>query len=178
MKTLFATIPIALLPAVFALGGSTQTSVPHAATTVAYVSAQRIFAESTDGKVEVARMQKMQLQKATELRTRQQTLDTLRQQLSKATEGAARAELQQQELQQRTDLEKATMQAQAELQALQRQVQADILSRVKPVIEGLVKGQNVQLVLNADSSVVWAAPGSDLTSAVIERMNSKTMAKQ
>ena len=176
MKTLLATIPIALLPTLFSLGGSAQAPAARPATAVAYVSGQRIFAESTDGKAEVARVQAMQQQKANELKTRQQTLETVRQQLAQATEGAARTQLQQQELQQRADLEKATMQAQAELQALQRQVQADVLSRVKPVIEGLVMGQNVQLVLNADM-VVWAAPGSDLTNAVIERMNSKS-AKQ
>ena len=177
MKTLFATLPIAMLPTLFSLGGSVQAPASRPPTVVAYVSSQRIFAESSDGKAEVARVQTMQLQKANELRTKQQTLETIRQQLAQTTDGTARAPLQQQELQQRTDLERATVVAQAELQALQRQVQADVLARVKPVIEGLVKGQNVQLVLNADTSVVWAAPGADLTSAVIDRMNNRPAPK-
>ena len=174
MKSLLATMPIAL---VFSLAAPGQTPADKPTLTVGYVSSQRIFAESTDGKAEVARAQTIQQQKTIELRSKQQALDALRQQIAQAADGTSRAQLQQQEQQLRADLEKATIQAQAEMQLLQRQVQSDVLARVKPVIADLAKGQNVQLVLNSDTSVVWAAPGLDLTTAVIERMNRTTAPK-
>jgi len=170
MKTLLVTMPIALLPTLLSLAGSAQAPAASPAT-VGYVNGQRIFAESNDGKAEVARMQTIQQQKANELRAKQQALEAVRQQLAQAQDATARVQLLQQEQQLRTDLERAATQTQTELQALQRQVQADVLSRLKPVVEGLAKAQNVQLVLNGDTAVIWAAPGLDLTSAVIERMN-------
>ena len=85
-------------------------------------------------------------------------------------------QLQQQELQQRTDLERATAQAQTEMQNLTRQVQAEFQGRVRGVLAEIVKGQNVQMVLNGDAAVVWSAPGLDLTNAVIERLDGQTAA--
>ena len=43
---------------------------------------------------------------------------------------------------------------------------------MKTVVEELVKGQNIQVVLN-DTTVIWAAPDTDLTAAVIERLNAQ-----
>jgi Skp family chaperone for outer membrane proteins len=153
-----------------------QTPPSRPALSVGYISAQRVFAESADGKTQGARLQALQQQRASELRARQQTLENVRRQVAQATDSAARVQLQQQELQQRTDLERATAQAQQELQTLQRQVQADFQTLVKGVLDELTKGQGLQLVLNADQAVLWSAPGMDLTSAVIERLNSKTAA--
>jgi Skp family chaperone for outer membrane proteins len=138
---------------------------------VAYVSAQRILAEANDAKAEVAKVQTLQQQKSAELRAKQQALDTLRQQLAQATDVSVRVELQQQELQQRTDLDRASAQAQADLQALQRQAQNEVQVRVKSVLNDLSKGEKFQIVLNSDTAIVWAAPGVDLTTAVIERLN-------
>jgi Skp family chaperone for outer membrane proteins len=86
--------------------------------------------------------------------------------------------LQQQESIQRTDLERATAQAQADIQALQRQVQAELLTQVKSILDSVAKEHNFQLVLNAETTVVWAAPGTggDLTTVVIERLNAKSTA--
>ncbi len=145
-------------------------------TPVAYVSGQRIFAESSEGKALRAKLEAQQQQRANEIRTRQQTLEGIRKQLAQATDNATRAQLQQQELQQRTDLERANAQAQSEMQKLQRQVQTEFQGRVREVLAEVTKGQNVQMVLNGDLAVVWSAPGSDLTNAVIERLNSQPAA--
>ena len=153
-----------------------QTPASRPALAIGYVSAQRVFVESAEGKAQGARLQALQQQKAGELRARQQTLENVRRQGAEATESAARAKFLQQESQQRTDLERATAQAQQELQTLQRQVQTDFQGRVKGVLDELTKGQGIQLVLNADQAVLWSAPGMDLTNAVIERLNSKTAA--
>jgi Skp family chaperone for outer membrane proteins len=121
-----------------------------------------------------ARIQAMQQQRATELRGKQQTLETTRQQLSQATENQARVNLQQQELQQRLDLERSTAQAQVDLQALQRQSQTEMQEKLKPILEELAKSHDLQLVINADTALAWAVPALDLTAAAVERLNAKS----
>ncbi|NOT27977.1 MAG: OmpH family outer membrane protein [Acidobacteria bacterium] len=153
-----------------------QAVAPRPTLPVAYVSGQRIFAESGEGKALRAKLQTQQQQRANDLRTRQQTLEGVRKQLAQATDNTARVQLQQQELQQRTDLERATVQAQTDIQNLQRQVQVEFQGRVRDVLAELVKGQNVQVVLNGDAAVVWSVPGMDLTNAVIERLNGQATA--
>ena len=175
MKMLLMALPLAALPAAFSFVAASQAPASRPSTAIRYVSAQRIFAESADGKASVARMQTLQQQKAGELRTRQQTLETTRQQLAKA-EGAERTQLQQQEQTQRVDFERATLQAQTDLQTLQRQVQTEVLGHVKTVLDDVTKGQRIDLVLNADQAVVWAAPGADLTDAVVAGMNARPAA--
>ena len=91
-------------------------------------------------------------------------------------DSAERTRLQAQEQQQRTDLEKAVSQSQVDLQNLQRQISNELGVKVKAAIEDLVKGTGVQVVLSADTTVVWAAQGLDLTSPVIERLNAQAAA--
>jgi len=168
-------LPSILLPAFLSLVPGGQAAAPRTSQ-IGYVSAQRILTDSAAGKADVARVQTMQQQRATELRAKQQTLEATRQQLIQASDASARGQLQQQEQQQRIELERASTQAQTDLQALQRQMQVDMQTRVKSVMDDVVKGQNIQVVLNGDTSVVWAAPGLDLTAAVIERMNAQPAA--
>lgn len=168
MKTILTSLAVgALVTAVVA--GQAITSRPTLP--VGYVSGQRIFAESSEGKAQLAKLQAQQKQRTGELRTRQQALEGLRKQWSQAADNATRLQLQQQELQQRTELERATTQAQTDMQNLQRQVQTEFQGRVRGVLAELVKGQGYQMVLNGDVAVVWSAPGIDLTNAVIERLN-------
>lgn len=175
MKTAFVTTSIALLPAMFSLAPAGQAPATQGTSRIAYVSGQRIVAESPETKAAFARLPALQQERATALRAKQQALEATRQQLAQTSDGSTRIQLQQQELQQRTDLERATVLAQADLQALQRQLDADLKSKVKAVVDDLVKGQNIQLVLN-DQAVVWAAPDTDLTGAVVERLNAKPTA--
>jgi Skp family chaperone for outer membrane proteins len=142
---------------------------------VGYVNVQRAMAESAAGKAQQLSADAA-AQRANELRTRQQTLEGIRNQLAQASDGAARVKLQQQESQQRTDLERATVQAQQELQNLQRQVVTEFQGRMRGIVEELVKGQGLQLVLNGEQAVIWSAPGMDLTTSVIERLNSQSTA--
>jgi outer membrane protein len=176
MKTLLLAIPIVLLPTFSSLMPAAvagQALASRGPSQIGYVSAQRILVETTEGKAEVARLQTLQQQKATELRAKQQTLEATRQQLMQGGESSARAQLQQQEQQQRIELERATMQAQTDLQALQRQLQTDFQARLKPVVEEVAKSENIQVVLNGDTTIVWAAPSLDLTAVVIDRLNAK-----
>src|SRR5262249_32792834 len=112
-----------------------------------------------------------QQKSASDLTTRQQTLETTRQQLAAAADSTARAQLQQKEFQQGVELQRATQQAQLEIQTLQREVNADMQQRVRAILDDLLKTQGYQVVLNMESSVIWSAPDLDLTAAVVGRMN-------
>src|SRR6478672_10479964 len=101
MKTAFIATSIALLPAMFSLAPAGQAPAAQAAPRIAYVSGQRILAESPEAKAEFARFPALQQQKATELRVKQQALDATRQQLAQAGDSTARAQLQLLEQQQR-----------------------------------------------------------------------------
>ena len=147
-----------------------ELTVPPGAT-VAYVSANRLSVESALGKEGQARIRALQQQRATELRTRQQTLEATRQKLALMTEDAERVPLQQQELVQRGDLERATAQAQADIQALQREINTDLQAKVKAALDELLKGTSIQVVVQLETSIIWSVPGLDVTTAVIQRLN-------
>jgi len=176
MKTLLMIVSLALVVAVLSSAVSGQAPASRPPSSIGYVSAQRILAEATEAKAEVARVQAFQQQKTTELRAKQQALEATRVQLAAATDPALRVKLQQQDMQQRAELERANAQAQVDIQNAQRQMLADVQSRVKNAVDDLARAQNLQVVVNADAALIWAAPGLDLTPAVIERMN-RTPAK-
>lgn len=143
---------------------------------VAHVSAQRIGTDTTEGRAGVARVQAVQRERAEDVRRKQQALEATRSQMSQAQAGD-RARLQAQEQQQRVELERSVAKAQVDIQAVQREVNADLLAKVKAVVAEIAPGLNIQLVLNSESAVVWAAPNLDLTDTVITRMNASPGAR-
>ncbi|MBS1819461.1 MAG: OmpH family outer membrane protein [Acidobacteria bacterium] len=179
MKTAFlAAIPAAAILAFVAFSAEGQTPTAQAGTKVAYVSTQRVLNEVASARTELGRVQALQQQKTNELRTKQQAIENTRQQIASATDATARATLTKQEQDQRADFDRANQQAQADLQRLQREVQADLQARVRQAIAELSRTQNVQMVLNFDTSVVWSEPGLDLTNLLIEKLNAADAAKK
>ncbi len=174
MKTVPLWLAITVAPAL-AAGVLQQRPAPPSGP-VAYVVSQRISNETTEGKAGIARIQALQRERAADARTKQEALQATRRQLDATADSAERMRLQAQEQQQRTDFEKAVNQSQVDLQNLQRQISNDLGIKVKAAIEALVKGTGVQVVLSADTTVVWAAQGLDLTSPVIERLNAQAAA--
>lgn len=152
---------------------------PRAATpaaTMGYVSAQRISAETAEGRAGVARVQAMQRERGADVQAKQNAFAASANELGAATP-ENRPRLQGVLQQRRSEFEQATIRAQADVQAVQRQVSADMLARVRSVVGEVVKGREIQVVLNLDTAVVWAAPNLDLTSAVIAKMNASPAAK-
>lgn len=141
------------------------------ATAVAWVSASRVMNESNRGRSEGGRLQRLQQQRATEIRTKQQALETLRQQLAQANDAAARGPLLQQEQQQRVELERFTAQAQVDLQNMQREINLDLQNRIRPILQELMKTNGLTIVFNQDTSIMGATPDADLTAAVIAQLN-------
>ena len=151
-----------------------QTAVVRPGATVAYISGQRISAETVAGREAQSRLASLRQQKTAELQDKRRALDATRQKLVGSAEGEERTQLEREEQQEQQDLERATQQAQVELQNLQRQIVVDLQPQVRSVLDDLLKGTDVQVVLQFETSIVWAAQGLDLTSAVIERLDAKT----
>jgi Skp family chaperone for outer membrane proteins len=173
MKTFFVAAVAALVGSLLSLTLAGQAQTAKTPSAVAYVSTSRVLSESVAGRAAASRLQTTQTQRTTELRTKQQALETTRQQVATAADGAARQTLQQKEIQERTDFERSTAQFQIDLQNLQREINTDLMRRVKTALDDLMKNQPYQVVLNNDSSVLWAAPELDMTNAVVGRMNSQ-----
>jgi Skp family chaperone for outer membrane proteins len=169
MKTVLLSLALALATAL-AAGAVQQRSAPPSGP-IAFVVSQRISNETAEGKAGIARIQALQRERTAEVRTKQEALQTIRRQLDATQDAAERTRLQTQEQQQRTDLERVVSQTQVDVQNLQRQISNELGVKVKTVIAELVKGTGVQVVLSADTTIVWAAQGLDLTSPVIERLN-------
>ena len=173
MKTVSAWLALAVAPAL-GLGLAQQRVAPTGP--VAFVSSQRISNETADGKAGVARLQAVQRERAADVRAKQQALEATRRQLQSAQDEAGRTRLQAQEQQQRTEFEQVVTKAQTDMQSQQRQISAELATKVNKIVDEVVKGSGVQMVLSGDNSVVWAAPGLDLTPIVIERLNAQSAA--
>lgn len=172
MKTAYlAAIPAALVLAFMTFNAEGQTAPPAKIPGVVYVSSNRVMNEAVSTRTELARVQSMQQQRNAELRAKQQAIDATRLQIAQATDAETRARLVKQDQEQRADLERSQQQAQADLQRLQREVQAEVQTRVRDAIAEMAKTQDIRLVVNQDTTVVWAAPGMDITSTLIDRLN-------
>jgi Skp family chaperone for outer membrane proteins len=171
MKSMLTALIGVLIGSILSLAvvGHAQSSKTPSA--LAFVSANRILNETAHGRSQLGRIQGAQQRANTDLRNKQQALETTRQQLAAATDNAAKLTLQQKEQQQRSELERATQQAQTDLQNMQREINTDLQQRLKATLDDLMKTQGYQVVMNSDTNLFWSAPELDLTSAVVGRMN-------
>jgi Skp family chaperone for outer membrane proteins len=113
---------------------------------VSSLSLQRILAESAEGRAANQRLQALAQKLAGDLAAKQK-------------------ELPQEELQ------RMAQQSQADYLAAQRQVQADLRTRLSPIVADIALQRGVDLVLNSDAAVVWSTPRFDMTAEVLSRMN-------
>ena len=171
MRTVWKTTALVALVAIVMAVADDRMHASRATPPIGYVSWQRIRNESVEAKADGARLLAAQQQKTKDLKARQQALETTQQLLKNPAWVLRFKALRAQQLQQQADLERATAQAQSDLQTLQRELQQSFGKRVKSVLDELMARENVQLVLNEDTAVIWSAPGADLTKAVIERLN-------
>lgn len=178
MRTAFlSAIPAALVLAFVTFSAEGQTTPSSPVPGVAYVSSQRILNEVASARAELAKVQALQAQKNSELRAKQQEIDGIRKQIAAAADTEARGQLMKQEDDARRELQRTAQEAQAELQRLQREVQGGLQAEVKKATEELSRTQNIKLVLNADTTVIWAAPGFDVTNQLIDKLNAQAAAK-
>ncbi len=85
---------------------------------------------------------------------------------------AARTQLEKEIEKQTKDAERFQQDAQAEVQELQQEVQSEFVKKLSPIIDQLANEKGLHLVFNAgDAGIAWAAPGLDLTSEVIKKLD-------
>jgi outer membrane protein len=156
-----------------ATGLAQSRSTPASA--IAYISVQRILTESTPGKAATKQLEDLGRAKTQEIAAKQKALEATRLQLANAGgifSESTRTKLKAQESQQQSELQKLTQDSQNELQNLQRQLQADLRREFSGIVTEVAGARGIQIVLNGDNALVWAAPGTtDLTTQVLERLN-------
>lgn len=141
----------------------------------AYVNMQRIAAESADGRAAQERLKTEQEKKQRDLQDKNKNLQAMQQKLDQGgsvLSDAARAQLQADIDRTQRDLQRASEDAQEELQKLAQQVEEDFTRKVIPMVDKVAKEKQVHFVFNAaQSGLIWADPGMDLTSEVIAALN-------
>jgi Skp family chaperone for outer membrane proteins len=170
------TIPIVVLGLLLSALSATaarRVQAPHGALRIGYVSLQRILKESSTGQADSARLEAARQDRVKDMRAKQQALEATRLQLARArgVDPAATARLSRLEDEQAKDLDRAAADAQQALQALQHRLQDDVRSRLTAAVDEVAKRRSIQMVLNEDNGVLWAAQGADLTDDVLAKLS-------
>jgi Skp family chaperone for outer membrane proteins len=142
---------------------------------VAFVNLQAIAQLSVDGKAANAKVQALAQKKQTEGAAKTKTLQDNQQKLQ--TSGSvmndtARAQLEKDIERQTVEGQRFEQDAQAELTELQQELQQEFQRKLMPILEALSKEKGLQALLSAaDSGVIWADPGLDLTLEAVKKMD-------
>jgi outer membrane protein len=146
----------------------------------AYVNVQAVAATSVEGKVAAEKIKVLQEQKSRELQEKNKALQTAQQKLEQGgsvLSDSARAQLQAEIERQQRDLQRFTEDAQQDVQQLAEQVEAEFNRKLTPVIDKVAKQKGVHFVFNAaQSGLIWAEPGMNLTAEVIQAFDSPAAA--
>jgi Skp family chaperone for outer membrane proteins len=141
----------------------------------AFINVQRIANESSEGKAATSKVQALNQKKVTELNEKNKALQGAQQKLESGgsvMSEAARAQLQKEIERQQVDIQRFTEDAQQEVQGLQQQLQDDFQRKLGPVIQEVALEKKLHLLFSAaDSGIVWAEPGLDLTDEVIKKFD-------
>ena len=146
----------------------------------AYVNVQMVAAQSVEGKVAAEKIKVLQEQKSRELQEKNKQLQGDQQKLEQGgsvLSDAARAQLQANIERQQRDLQRFTEDAQQDVQQLAEQVEGEFNRKLTPVIDRVARQKGVHFVFNAaQSGLIWAEPGMDLTAEVIQAFDSPAAA--
>ena len=138
----------------------------------AYVNVQAVAAASVEGRVAAEKIKVLQEQKSRELQERNKALQSDQQKLEQGgsvLSDSARGQLQANIERQQRDLQRFTEDAQQEVQQMAEQVEGEFNRKLTPVIDKVAKQKGVHFVFNAaQSGLIWAEPGMDLTAEVIQ----------
>jgi Skp family chaperone for outer membrane proteins len=147
LKATVAALSLALAPILVPQG---QTPAPGTEGRTLIVSATRLAAESAEGKAANQRLQQLAQRMAADISAREK-------------DGKTTPE----------ELQKLRQQSQADFQNAQRQAQTEIRTKLNPVITEIAQERKADMVLNADTAVVWSATKFDITNEVIAKMNAQ-----
>jgi outer membrane protein len=141
----------------------------------AVVNIQRIAAESAEGKAATTKVQALNQQKVNELNEKNKQLQAAQQKLESGASvlsDAARGQLEKEIVRMQTDIQRFTEDAQEEVQALQNDLMGEFQRKLAPVIQQVATEKRLHLLFSAaDSGIVWAEPGLDITTEVIKKFD-------
>jgi outer membrane protein len=146
--------------------------VRSAGPTVVTVSLQRVATQSNAGKRATQQLDTLRQERARDLQAKQKELEDTIRQVSKADTlpAAERDRLVKDEARRRTEFQQLTQQAQSDFQSAQVRLQGELRAQLTPILADIAKRAGVDVVLNSDT-IAWAAPGTDTTNEVIQRLN-------
>jgi Skp family chaperone for outer membrane proteins len=157
-----------------AIAQSTQ-SVSADPIRLAYVSPQRVFFESNDGKAAQARLNSMESDTSREVESRNAKLKALQQGLAERASvlaESARREREQEIDRFQIDLKRFMEDAQARFLGVRRDLENAFLAKFAPAVDSVAKKRGLLFVLNQDSGVLaWADPRLDITADVVAMVN-------
>ena len=136
------------------------------------VSLQRVAAQSNVGKRATQQLDTLRQERARDLQAKQKELEDAVRQVSKADTlpAAERDRLVQDEARRRTEFQQLGQQAQSDFQSAQMRLNGELRAQLTPILADIAKRAGVDVVLNSDT-LAWAAPGTDTTNEVIQRLN-------
>jgi outer membrane protein len=145
---------------------------------VAYINIQRIANESTEGKSATAKVQAVVQKKQAEANEKNKALQADQQKLAAGASvmsEASRAELEKKIERQNVELQRMTQDAQQEVQELQQTLQNQFQQKLMPIVQQVASARGIHVLFSAaDSGIVWADPGLDITADVIKQFDTGT----
>jgi outer membrane protein len=142
---------------------------------VAYINIQRIANESAEGKAATAKVQALVQKKQSEANEKNKALQADQQKLQSGgsvMSDQARVELEKKIERQNVELQRMTQDAQAEVQELQQQLQNQFQQKLMPIVQQVATAKGIHVLFSAaDSGIVWADAGLDITADVIKQFD-------
>jgi outer membrane protein len=147
---------------------------------IAYINLQRVAQESSDGQAATKRITSLREEKEKDLIARNTKFEEARKRLETSASvlsESVRATQQKDVERLQTDLQRATQDAQKAVEELQTELQVEFERRLRPVLSEVASSKNLHMVFSqADSGVVWADPGLDITTDVIKKLDTAAAA--
>ncbi len=158
----------------------TRPAAPRAGSSVAYVSVQKLLNESNAAKAAAKQIEELRRARTEDVSARKKALDQTKLAIANSGGFFSRSrlvELRKVEQRQEAELRQATEEAQKAIVDLQRTLQEELRQELSRVLDQMARERPFEFVLNADTALVWARNGNDLTDEVLRRLNAATDAK-
>ncbi len=145
------------------------------ASRLAYVSPQRAFAMSADGKAAEGRLAALEAERSKEIAARSARLKEMESALQQGAGVLGDTARRQREIEVerfQIDTKRFIEDAQAEFLGVQRNLESSFFTKLRPALESVAKERNLLFVINEDAGLLaWANPTLDITADVVTRLN-------
>ncbi|RPJ78939.1 MAG: OmpH family outer membrane protein, partial [Acidobacteria bacterium] len=141
---------------------------------IAFVDIQRIANESRDGQAATKKVQDLEQRKLAELGEKNKALQAAQEKLNtggNVMSDDARARLSKDIERQQVDIQRAQQDASTEVEEMRQQLQLDFQRKLVPVLQQVAQEKNLHFLFAAEAGIVWADPGLDLTSEIIQKFD-------